>query len=280
MNMPGEPENLPTETGGLPPAGLPPQLSALPLGPREIWKLRDLLLMVAFIPFALLVSKLLVLMGYVVLQPFAGWHVRVEVVQSDTVFLLIEQCVFYVFILGFLFLLARFQHQQPFWKSLGWKKPTARQVAGYLAGGGGLAVAVSLALSMRPDARGFPLERLFNSRTASYAIGAFALTVAPMVEELVFRGLLFAIFERAVGLRFAVVTTAILFAGLHVPEYWHAWNHIVMILAVGMVFSLARGITGSLTPSIILHIGYNSVIMTGLFFSTQHFRAASGFWVR
>ena len=51
-----------------------------------------------------------------------------------------------------------------------------------------------------------------------------------------------------------------------------------MILVVGMVFSLARGITGSLAPSIILHIGYNSLIMTGLFFSTQHFRTASGFW--
>ena len=97
-----------------------------------------------------------------------------------------------------------------------------------------------------------------------------------MVEELVFRGLLFAIFERAVGLRFAVVTTAVLFAGLHVPEYWHAWNHMFMILVVGMVFSLARGTTGSLTPSIILHIGYNFLIMAGLFFSTQHFHAVSG----
>ena len=99
-----------------------------------------------FIPFALLVSKLVVLIGYVVLRPFTGWHVRADSVQSDTVFLLIQQCVFYVFILGFLFLLAKLQHQQPFWKSLGWKKPTARQVAGYLAGGGGLALAVSLAL--------------------------------------------------------------------------------------------------------------------------------------
>ena len=101
-----------------------------------------------------------------------------------------------------------------------------------------------------------------------------------MVEELVFRGLLFAIFERAVGMRFAVVATAVLFAGLHIPEYWHAWNHMFMILVVGVVFSLARGMTGSLTPSIILHIGYNSLMMTGLFFSTQHFRTASGFWVQ
>jgi membrane protease YdiL (CAAX protease family) len=54
----------------------------------------------------------------------------------------------------------------------------------------------------------------------------------------------------------------------------------LMILAVGMVFSLARGVTGSLTPSIILHIGYNSLMMAGLFFSTQHFRTASSIWLQ
>ena len=118
---------------------------------------------------------------------------------------------------------------------------------------------------LRPDTQGFPLEKLFDSRTASYAIGAFAVRMAPLVEELVFGGLLFAIFERAVGLRFAVVTTAVLFAGLHIPEYWHAWNHMFMILLVGMVFSLARGLTGSLTPSIMLHIGYNFLIMSAFF---------------
>ncbi len=74
---------------------------------------------------------------------------------------------------------------------------------------------------------------MFNSRTASFAIGAFAISVAPVVEELVFRGLLFAIFEGSVGIRFAVVATAVLFAGLHIPEYWHAWNHLFMILVVG-----------------------------------------------
>jgi membrane protease YdiL (CAAX protease family) len=275
--MPGDPQNLSTEAGGFLPQSLPSQSPALPLAPREIWTLRDLLLFLAFIPMALLVSKFVVLIGYAALRPFAGWHLPADFVQTDTVFLLIMQCVFYVLILGFLFLLAKLQHQQPFWKSLGWKKPAARQVAGYLAGGGGLAVAVSLALMVRPDMQGFPLEKLFNSRTASFAIGAFAISIAPVVEELVFRGLLFAVFEHAMGWRFAVVTTAFLFAGLHAPEYWHAWHHLLMILVVGMVFSLARGTTGSLAPSIILHLGYNSLIMTGLFVSTQHFHTVSAF---
>jgi membrane protease YdiL (CAAX protease family) len=276
--MADDPENLSTEAGGSPPPGLAAQPPAPALAPKEIWKPRDLLLFVAIIPFALLACKLVVLMGYAALRPFTGWRLKVDLVQTETVFLLTQQCVFYVLILGFLFLLARLQHQQPFWKSVGWKKPTSKQVLGYLAGGGVLAGAVLLALALRPDTHGFPLEKLFNSPAASFAIGAFAISFAPMVEELVFRGLLFAILEGAMGLRFAVIATAVLFAGLHVPEYWHAWNHLFMILVVGLVFSLARGATGSIAPSILLHIGYNSLIMTGLFFSTRYFHTAIGYW--
>jgi hypothetical protein len=278
--MPEDPENLATEASGAPAESPPPQPPAPPLAPREIWTPRDLLLFVAFLPFALVASTLVVLMGYAVLRPFAGWHAPVDMAQRNPIFLLILQCVFYVFILGFLFLLAKLQHHQPFWRSLGWTKPTTRQVAGYLLGGGGLAAGVSVALTLRPDVQEFPLEKLFNSPATSYAIGVFAISVAPVVEEVVFRGLLFAIIERAAGMRFAVVTTAVLFAGLHVQEYWPAWHHMFMILVVGMVFSLARGMTGSLTSSIILHIGFNSCIMTGLFFSTQHFRAVGGFWMQ
>jgi membrane protease YdiL (CAAX protease family) len=272
--------NCPTEPGGLPAGGLQPPPASPFLTPREVWKPRDLLLFVAFIPFALLASKIALLIGYSVLRPFTGWHAKVDSAQSDTIFLLVQQCVFYLLILAFFFLLARLQHQQPLWKSLGWKKPTAKEVLGYLAGGCGLAFAASFGLWLLPDTQAFPLEKLFSSRPASIAIGAFAVLIAPVVEEVVFRGLVFAIIERTVGLKVAIVTTALLFAGLHVPEYWHAWNHLLMILLVGVVFSLARGVSGRLTPSIILHIGYNSLIMIGVFISTKHFHNFSSFLMR
>jgi len=239
--------------------------------PSEIWRPRDLILFVAFIPFALVASKILLMIGYTALRPFAGWHAKVDVAQSNTLFLLFQQCVFYVLILEFFFVLARLLYQQPLWRSLGWKKPTWKEVGGYLAGGCGLALVASFGLWLLPDTQPFPLEKLFSSRTASFAVGAFAIFIAPVVEEVVFRGLLFAVVERTMGLPIAVVITALLFAGLHVPEYWHAWNHLLMILVVGFVFSTARGISGKLTPSTVLHIGYNSLIIVGVFISTQHF---------
>jgi hypothetical protein len=275
--MPEDMENYSMEVGGSPAEGNSPQPPTPLLKPREIWRLSDLLLFVVFGLVAYLMLGLLASTAFAVARPFLGWHASTDWLAKNPIFGLILQSTLYVSILGFLFLLARLHHQQPFWKSLGWHNPTPKQVASYLGGGGMLAVAVSVALSLRPDLQGFPLEKLFNSRAACFAIGAFAISLAPLVEEVVFRGLLFAIFEGAMGLRFAVVATAILFAGLHVPEYWHAWNHLFMILVVGMVFSMARGTTGSIAPSIMLHIGYNSLIMTGFFFSTQHFRAGSGF---
>ena len=135
-----------------------------------------------------------------------------------------------------------------------------------------MTVGIALLPPVLPDATQFPLENLFSSRAAAYAIGAFAILVAPFMEEMIFRGILFAIFESQVGLRFAILITAILFGGLHVPEYWGAWNHMFLIFLVGLVFSLARGRSGSLAPSVFLHVGYNASMMIALFISTEHFR--------
>ena len=274
MDMPVDPENLFTQSDSVP-QGLAPQTPP-PLAPRKVWTWRDLLLFLAFLPFAFLASKLIVLTGYAALRPLLGWHARADSAQFDTIFLLIQQCVLYGFILVFLFLLSRFQHRTAFWKSLGWEKPAIRQAAGYLAGGITLAVAASLVLWLLPDSKSFPLEKLFDSRLASFALSAFAISLAPLLEEVFFRGLLFAVVENAAGWPLAAVISAVLFGALHAPEYWQAWHHLMMIFAVGMVFSLARGLTGSLVPSVLLHIGYNSLIVASLFFSSQYFRALNG----
>ncbi len=283
MNILDDAGKLSTATRGSTANGItsfPPPVRTPELSPREIWKPLDLVLFIGFVPFALLAAKIVLLLAYSALRPLTGWHAATDLVQTDAVFLVVQQCVFYVFVLIFFFALARLQHQQPMWKSLGWKRPAPLDALGYLGGGCLLAIVASFGLWLLPDTQSFPLEKLFNSRTASIAIGSFAVLVAPVVEELVFRGLLFAIVERTVGLKTAVVITVLLFASLHVPEYWHAWYHLLMILIVGLVFSLARGLSGSLTPSIFLHVGYNTLIMVGVFVSTEHFHTFSTLAVR
>jgi len=259
-----------------PPQDVPPPLESTPTEARESppkpWGLRDLFLFIVFVPLGLFAANILVLLGYALIQSTMHWHLPKEKLSADPFFLLALQTAFYGLMLAFIFFLVTVDHQQPFWPTLRWRRLTPGKILACLLGGALLTVAIALLPPLLPDASQFPLQNLFNSRAAAYAIGAFAILVAPFMEEMIFRGILFAIFESQVGLRFAILITAVLFGGLHVPEYWGAWNHMFLIFLVGLVFSLARGMSGSLAPSVFLHVGYNGSMMLALFLSTEHFR--------
>jgi membrane protease YdiL (CAAX protease family) len=237
----------------------------------NLWGWRDLAVFLPFAFISLLAANLLIVASYVAAKSLAGQHVDPKAVQNDPLFLLTLQLVFYALLFGFLYLLVVAHHRQPFWSSFKWRKPTGRQFYGYMLGGFFMALGVQFAPTLLPDKQDFPLEQMFTSPQVALALGAFATLVAPFMEELIFRGFLFSIFERQIGMLFAVIATAVLFAALHIPEYRGAWNHLLLIFLVGVVFSLARGLSGSLTPSVVLHFAYNFSLMTGLFFETQHF---------
>jgi len=262
-----------------PPQDVPPLLEGtLTDGrrpPPRPWTLHDLLLFIAFVPIGLFAANILVLLGYALIQPTMHWRLAKQQLSADPFFLLALQTVFYGLMLAYIYVLVAVGHAQPFWSMLRWRRMTPGKTLGCLFGGALLTAAIALLPPLLPDASQFPLQNLFNSRAAGYAVGAFAILVAPFMEEMVFRGILFGIFESQVGLRFAILITAILFGGLHVPEYWGAWNHMFLIFLVGLVFSLARGMSGSLAPSVFLHVGYNASMMIALFLSTEHFRNLS-----
>jgi len=267
--MPEEtPERTPLPESGPPLASPEDQPAAR--GPN-MWGWRDLAMFLPFAFISLLAANLLIVVVYVAAKSLVGEPVDPKAVQNEPLFLLALQLVFYALLFGFLYLLVVAHHRQPFWPSFKWRKPTGRQFSGYMLGGFFMALGVQFAPTLLPDQQDFPLEQMFTSPQVALALGAFATLVAPFMEELIFRGFLFSIFERQVGMLFAVLSTAVLFAALHIPEYRGAWNHLLLIFLVGVVFSLARGLTGSLTPSVILHFAYNLSLMTGLFFETQHF---------
>ena len=267
-----------------PPQDVPAPPEAVAIEVREAapapWRLRDLFLFLAFVPIGFLVSNILAALCYALILPAFHWRLDREKLATDPFFLLTLQTVFYTLMLAYVYVLIAVGHAQPFWAMLRWRRITAVKILACLVGGTVLTLAIALLPPILPDTNQFPLENMFNSRAAAYAIGAFAVLVAPFMEELVFRGVLFGIFESQVGLRFAIVITAILFGGLHVPEYWGAWNHMLLIFFVGLVFSLARGRSGSLAPSVFLHVGYNGSMMIALFLSTQHFRNLNAFLCR
>ncbi len=261
-------------------AGTQPLIEPKPNLPREKWRIRDLLVFILFIPIALVAANVIVFVGYAILAPIVHWTISIAKLQTNVIFLLVLQLVFYIFLLAYIYFFIALYYRDSFWGGLKWKKLSAHNVLRFLLGGAALSLLVMIVPPFLPEKKSFPLEKMFNSPASAYAIAVFAVLIAPFMEELLFRGLLFAFFEKHGGLTFAIVSTAILFAGLHIPEYWGAWDHVVLILIVGLTFSIVRGVTGSLTPSFVLHLAYNGTLMLLLFLQTQHFqRMPTGFLI-
>jgi uncharacterized protein len=251
------------------------QLPAAPLfrsGPEpDLWRGRDLLIFIGFAVGWAFVSGLLLLAGYAVLKPLLGWRTSPLALVDNTFFELLAQLVFYAPVVILVVLLVSAHYGLPFWAGISWRWPERSRVVKFLFGGVLLSFVVLLGSALMPDRRPFPLEKMFSSPSAAYALGAFAVLIAPFMEELIFRGVLFAFFEHLIGLRLAVVASALLFAILHYSEYAGAWTHLGMILLVGLVFSLARAFTKSVAPSFLLHTAYNGTLMLALFVGTHHF---------
>lgn len=236
------------------------------------WRATDLLLFVGFSVIWAFLSGVLLLAGYAILRPIVGWHTPPAALLENTLFGLLVQIVLYVPVLIYMILLVTVHYRLPFWEGIRWRWPGGSRAARLLLGGVVLALAVALGAAVLPDRTDFPLEKMFSSPAAAYGLAAFAVLIAPFMEELIFRGVLFAFFEQLGGVRWAVGGTAALFAALHYPEYQGAWTHLGMILVVGVVFSLARAITRSVVPSFLLHTGYNATFILALFVATHHFR--------
>ena len=256
----------------------PVELSVKPL--PEQWRVRDLLIFLVVAFLTLVAANLFVFVGYAFLSPLMQWKIPIQNLQTNVTFILTLQLVWYMLLLVYVYLFVRLYYRTSFLSTLKWKKLSAHSTVRYLLGGTALSLVVMIIPPLLPEGKHFPLERMFNSPASAYAIAAFAVLVAPFMEELLFRGLLFAFFEKHGGLTFAIAATAVLFAGLHIPEYWGAWNNVVMILVVGVTFSVVRGLTGSLTPSFVLHLAYNGTLMLLLFLQTQHFhKMPTGFLI-
>lgn len=85
-----------------------------------------------------------------------------------------------------------------------------------------------------------------------------AVFMAPVVEEITFRGYYFRVAKELWGKRIAVLLITLVFAGLHVPQYWGDWAAIFMVAALGFVLTALRAWTGSTIASVTMHFVYNA----------------------
>ena len=92
---------------------------------------------------------------------------------------------------------------------------------------------------------------------ARVVFAIFAICLAPVVEEVLFRGVLFAgLSQRFSPASSAAIVTA-LFLAVHVTQYWRYWPALLFVLLLGVILAIARVRFGSIAPGIAAHFSYN-----------------------
>jgi len=125
----------------------------------------------------------------------------------------------------------------------------------------GLAAAVT---QFYPQGENQFLRILESSRTVVFVVAFMATFTAPIVEELVYRGVVYSAFQRTFGVTAAVIVVSLMFTSVHVLQYLESPSTIALILVLSIILTLLRSISGNLLPSIIFHTLINGIQSIGL----------------
>ncbi len=117
------------------------------------------------------------------------------------------------------------------------------------------------------------LEKMLRaSPLVAYALAFLATFTAPLVEELVYRGVIYSAFQRKFGVTVSVLVATALFALVHVPQYYPSYSTIFVICLLSLILTLIRAKTKNLMPCIIFHTIFNGIqsiviVISAAFFS-------------
>ena len=90
-------------------------------------------------------------------------------------------------------------------------------------------------------------------------LALLVVSVGPLVEELLFRGVLLSAFSRYLGAAGSVVLTALVFACVHLPDLSFLWYALPNLALLGLVLGWLRVQSGSIWPAVLAH-GMNNLL--------------------
>jgi len=280
--------------------------------------------------------------------------------------------------------------QRPFWQTVGWRWPGGLGWLGFLGAGAFLAVTLGELSRLLPIPKSLPMDQFFQNAQGAYLMMIFGVAIAPLAEEMLFRGFLYPVLDRwlqtlfmtprqvrrgciwiliiagwgygehrlplawsvllavvvflAVGALvaarslksgerpssvvllpasttvawglaagaisghafgvattlllvlaavlggfsmaptpeasavgkwgrvLAVLVTSVAFAMVHGEQLGQAWGPLLVLFVVGLVLTITRVVTRSVTPGLLVHVGYNLMLFGVLYIGTDHFR--------
>jgi membrane protease YdiL (CAAX protease family) len=263
--------SLPLTPDPLLPASFPLAPSLLtppPEPPRDpVWTGWDVLLIAVAAVLSLIVIQVLVLVGAKeLIYPHSSWK---EVAQK-AVLAILAQFFAYIPVAFFMVALLEGKYHVRFWPAIRWNWPRSQWKML------GLGALVLLSLNFLghflPMPQSTPFEELFSRPRDAYLMSVFAITLGPLMEELFFRGFLYPVLARRMGVAWGIFFTALPFGLIHMFQYGYAWGVVLLIFLMGVVCTAVRAATGSVASSFLVHVGYNATEMLLFAVATDGFR--------
>ena len=110
----------------------------------------------------------------------------------------------------------------------------------YLALGCGLSILVMVGTVKLKPPEHAPIQDILKYPATALAAMAMAVFIAPLVEETVFRGYLYPLFAKSLGMVPGIVITGVLFGLMHGYQLGWAWSLVALLSGVGIIFTIAR----------------------------------------
>lgn len=205
----------------------------------------------------LVITQGLAISGYALFsgREFADNAAFAEFARTDPTAIIVQvgsTLPAHVLTLGLCVLVITAFFQKPFWSTIGWTSGGVK-VWHYVAMMFIFFVAALTLLNLFPPGED-DLDRIIkSSTTALYLVGFLAVFSAPFVEEVVYRGVMYPGFLKKMGMPLAITLTTVLFALVHVPQYYENPIKIALLTLLSFLLTALRAVTGSLLPAFILH---------------------------
>jgi uncharacterized protein len=256
------PQNSWTEPG-LTPEPLP--LPSPPLSENPIWSGVDLLQLIGiiFAAMALLPLGILELLHFTLYKPLP-----ISEIAKIPEVLLIAQVLIYAAVFAAMRWLVRSRGGE-LWPAIRWNWP-AHPLNFLLLGVVVYFILIGLS-QLLPIPKHLPIDQFFQTAREAGIMSVIAVTLAPFMEELFFRGFLYPVLVRRIGTLAAILLTSVLFGLLHGAQLGYSWA-VLIIFLVGIALTTVRAVTKSVASSFLVHVGYNATLSILLFVATSGFR--------
>ena len=228
---------------------------------------------------------------------FSIAHIRLDSVMQHPGVGLASQALAYVLTLAASAWLFPHLWELSFLRGIHWNLLAARRYWYWIvAGGVVLSAAAQASLQFLPTPKTATFEGLLNTPHAAWLLMAFAVLLAPLTEELAFRGFLLPALATAYdwlalerspagldrwqrsslhstsALVFSAIFSSIPFVLLHADQLSHAWGALGVLYGVSLVLSFVRIRMHSLACSTLMHATYNFSIFAVILLTTGGFR--------